>query len=546
MRKSWAFFGKSKKAANTKSLSTPTKEHAFLKARNETRRLRLSFLVPLLLAIFITITAVDAVTYSNQKYNIELGIMQLRTSATRLYEESVQQYMRALHTVTDVLERDEALREALAHQDRHALLEHAAPLFDSMKRNFGITHFYFTGPDRVNLLRMHQPQRYGDVIGRVTTLNAEHSGAMEYGIELGPLGLFTLRLVSPWYDAHTHRLLGYVELGMEIDKILENVHSLFGLDVFVLIKKEFVQRKSWEEGMRVMGRTPDWDRFPHAVLSVQAQHELPAALAEQFAKASPSSNSVSMEMTCNGHSCRAMLLPLTDVTGRKVAEMVLLVDTSQQVAEMRQSIIIGSATSVISGMALFVLFFWLVGRIGRRIESNEQMLRDLASHDGLTGLYNHRMFYSLLEDEVARAQRYKRPVSVLMIDIDHFKRVNDTYGHVAGDRILEGMARVLQQSVRQQDRVCRYGGEEISVILAETDTQTAVETAERLRAAVENSTFKDDSGQEIRVTVSIGVATLEHKTTEQELVNATDMALYAAKEGGRNRVCCYEKAADNG
>ncbi|MDD5181149.1 MAG: diguanylate cyclase [Gallionellaceae bacterium] len=179
-------------------------------------------------------------------------------------------------------------------------------------------------------------------------------------------------------------------------------------------------------------------------------------------------------------------------------------------------------------------------------KKNEQMLHELASRDGLTGLYNHRTFYAMLEEEIARTQRYKRTVSMLLLDIDHFKRVNDTYGHVAGDRILEGVARVLQQSVRQEDRVCRYGGEEISVILPETDVPTAVQTAERVRAAVEQAVFKDDSGQEIRITASIGVAALpEQAATLRELVEAADTALYAAKEGGRNRVCRHERPAAN-
>lgn len=119
-------------------------------------------------------------------------------------------------------------------------------------------------------------------------------------------------------DARTRRLLGYVELGMEINKILENVHNLFGVDIFVLIKKEFVRRNSPEEGMRVLGRTPDWERFPDAVLSTQAQHELSAALVEQLKHINFGSASSSMEMSCSGHPCRVILLPLFDVAGDRI------------------------------------------------------------------------------------------------------------------------------------------------------------------------------------------------------------------------------------
>lgn len=502
------------------------------------RKLRLFFLVPLLLAILTIVAALVISNYSHRQQEIKLGIVKLRTSAAVLYEVSIQQNMRALHTVMDVLERDEDLHRALANKDRQVLLERSEPLFDNMKRNLGITHFYFTGTDRVNLLRVHQPLRYGDVISRTTTLNAERSGAMASGIELGPLGLLTLRLVSPWYDSRTHRLIGYVELGMEVDRVLENIHNLFGLEIYVLIQKEFLQRKSWEDGMRTLGRTPEWERFPNAVISIQGPHELAPELADLFSHTDFSATSFSRELLCGGHPCQAIVVPLSDVSGRKVAQMILLADTTQQEAEAHRAVVVGSAVSVVMGAVLFWLFFWLVGRVGRRIEHDEQLLLELARHDGLTGLYNHRTFYALLEDEIARAVRYQHPLSLLMLDIDHFKRVNDTYGHVAGDRILSGLAQIMREAARREDRACRYGGEEMTMILPETDQQAAMQAAERLRVAVEQAVFKSDSGQEIHITVSIGVSSLpEQFETLQDLVNGADAALYVAKAGGRNQVC---------
>ncbi len=106
-----------------------------------------------------------------------------------------------------------------------------------------------------------------------------------------------------------------------------------------------------------------------------------------------------------------------------------------------------------------------------------QSLNELATRDGLTGLYNHRTFYKLLEDELARAQRFNLPVSLLMLDIDHFKHVNDTYGHLAGDAVLKGLSELLSRQARAIDRVCRYGGEEITVILPESDLEAAANMA---------------------------------------------------------------------
>ncbi|MDP1682819.1 MAG: diguanylate cyclase [Burkholderiales bacterium] len=176
------------------------------------------------------------------------------------------------------------------------------------------------------------------------------------------------------------------------------------------------------------------------------------------------------------------------------------------------------------------------------LKKSRAALAALATRDGLTGLYNHRAFYTLLGDEFARAQRFKRPVSLLLLDIDHFKRVNDTHGHLAGDAVLKGLSELLGRQARAIDSVCRYGGEEITVILPETDLDAAAHIAERLRAAVEAQTF-DVNVTPLRITVSIGVASWPAQAdTASALVAAADAAMYAAKQSGRNRIIRYEPA----
>jgi diguanylate cyclase (GGDEF)-like protein/PAS domain S-box-containing protein len=173
----------------------------------------------------------------------------------------------------------------------------------------------------------------------------------------------------------------------------------------------------------------------------------------------------------------------------------------------------------------------------RRAERAEEVAR----RDGLTDLYNHRTFYEFLREEAVRAQRFNRPVSLLMLDIDHFKRVNDAYGHEAGDVVLKGLSGLLVQQVRAVDRVCRYGGEEFTVILPETDVAMAMQIAERMRAEVGRQPFDIGGGKTIGITVSIGVATYpQHVDSPEEVVKAADIALYAAKLAGRNRVSCWK------
>jgi diguanylate cyclase (GGDEF)-like protein len=165
-----------------------------------------------------------------------------------------------------------------------------------------------------------------------------------------------------------------------------------------------------------------------------------------------------------------------------------------------------------------------------------EQLRELAGVDELTKLPNRRQFLKSLETEFARVQRYDRPLSVLMIDADDFKLINDRHGHFAGDEVLQALAVRLRVIVRQIDLLGRLGGEEFAVALMETDMPAALETAERLRREIAAEPFQVAAG-EIEVTVSVGVATRRGKDDNAaQLLSLADKAMYLAKTGGRNRV----------
>lgn len=175
--------------------------------------------------------------------------------------------------------------------------------------------------------------------------------------------------------------------------------------------------------------------------------------------------------------------------------------------------------------------------MAERLLAHRQKLEELSVRDGLTGLYNRRELEKRLYEEIQRARRYHRSLSVLMLDIDHFKNVNDRYGHQAGDEVLITVADLIQLNVRPVDVVCRYGGEELTVILPETDNEGARTAAERIRGTVEDSITTTPQGDMVHVTVSIGFATFPRDgDTAASLVHTADQALYAAKQEGRNLV----------
>lgn len=171
-------------------------------------------------------------------------------------------------------------------------------------------------------------------------------------------------------------------------------------------------------------------------------------------------------------------------------------------------------------------------------ESFQQQMIDAALRDGLTRAYNKKFFQDRLETEFAYARRHKSMLSLVMFDVDYFKRVNDTYGHLAGDAVLVHLARITQATIRTEDVLARYGGEEFAVICRGIALLNAGVLGERLRARVEQENF-DYQGTRLPVTISVGVAALPEANvaTASELVRDADSALYEAKRSGRNRVC---------
>ena len=179
------------------------------------------------------------------------------------------------------------------------------------------------------------------------------------------------------------------------------------------------------------------------------------------------------------------------------------------------------------------------------LESNKR-LEMLSITDGLTQLYNHRYF----QDELARAfeesQRYSRPLSLAIIDLDFFKKVNDTYGHAVGDEVLKKVASLFRESIRSTDLAARYGGEEFAVMMPETELADALVFAEKIRSLVETTPINTQAGP-INATVSVGLSTAPHTNVRaaKELVIAADKALYRAKRSGRNQVQAEKRKDPN-
>ena len=183
----------------------------------------------------------------------------------------------------------------------------------------------------------------------------------------------------------------------------------------------------------------------------------------------------------------------------------------------------------------------------KKLESQTEALSKLAAYDELTGVYNRRSLFKALESEISRSARYSYPLSVMMLDLDHFKKINDDHGHAAGDAVLRRFALVVGETLRKIDVLCRYGGEEFCAILPETSISAAIKVAERVREAIERDsiTFED---VELSITVSIGITAVTplRGAEPDHLLSEADKALYDAKTSGRNRVEVFSREESHG
>lgn len=216
-------------------------------------------------------------------------------------------------------------------------------------------------------------------------------------------------------------------------------------------------------------------------------------------------------------------------------------DVTDIYTQMRANTLIASGLTAAISLSLLSMIWFLVSRLARRLTTAYETIEVMSITDELTRLHNRRHFETRLEEEISRSLRYNSPISLMILDIDHFKKVNDNYGHQAGDWVLTQFAALLKDNVRKADVPARWGGEEFAVILTESTVSQARMAAEKVRRNVESSEFNIPDGRSIPVTVSVGVASLDMISGDEVgneadvLVKTADDALYRAKQEGRNR-----------
>lgn len=493
----------------------------------------------LALAAAVACLLVAALVITMQRSTTDRQVEATLASVEAALAAGIASDARMLAATLEALARDRDLRALYRAGDRDRLLSELGPLFEELRERFRITHFYLVDAQRRTFLRVHAPQRHGDLLERFTLLEAAEFRRPASGVELGPYGTFTLRVVRPWLVDGD--LIGFLELGQEIGHVIDDVQRITGAQLFALIDKQHLDREAWERGMRMLGRDPDWDRNPYYVLagsSVGRDDTLRRRLfeaPESLEVGAPHDN-----LQAAGRFYHLHASELEDAGGRRVGYIV----AAQDVTALEQRIRIVTLVVALAMVVLSGLFLVIFDRYLRRLELRLDVTRrardrfqDLSRKDPLTSLLNRNELMFLLASELERARRFGNAVALLMLDLDYFKQVNDRYGHPMGDRVLKALSVVIANAVRPFDQLARYGGEEFVLLAPQTDATQAARIGVRICEAVAAAGFRSGRGEEFRVTVSVGVAVFpEDGDTPSSLLDAADRALYGAKSRGRGCV----------
>lgn len=335
----------------------------------KTLNLKARILIPLVLVSGLVLTALVVELIIEENEHIGEDFSRSVKALQRFYQTALKEHAHKLEAALDVITNNVEIRTALKAADREGMLASAQPLFQRLKAKHGITHFYFHSPRRVNLVRIHQPDRYGDTIDRFTLLAAEKSGEMSHGVELGPLGTFTLRAVAPVHEGG--RLLGYIELGEEVNSLVADMAHMFVVELVVTIDKRFLKRAAWEAGMRMLERETKWDYLPNTVIVSSTLSVKPTILRDLLIQSADDHPPDGIAVMLNDRFYRAAFVTLRDTGDQEVGQFLVLRDMTSRINNNYMTIYSIGASAVILGILILVFFYWFLDRTEQQLQLAE-------------------------------------------------------------------------------------------------------------------------------------------------------------------------------
>lgn len=325
------------------------------------RRVKATFIWPFAIVLTFILCAFVATAYHLEIQVRDRALANRVAAVAKLVDQKLGKDTNLMQAVLRTLMANAVIEAAFFRLDRDALLREVGPLFEALRADHRITHLYFNGPDLVNVLRLHSPGEFGDLINRDTTTQARDRGVAAHGLELGPLGTLTLRLVVPWRN--DKGLLGYLEIGEEVGHLIDEIRDSLSVDLFVLVDKGFMLPQQWQHGQALFNRQGSWDRFGSRVLVAQTASQTPAALSDRvLQRLSTGDTQVFEEDTRRLHLA---MLALNDAGGRRIGDLVVMSDITTLQQTFLNSVLSVTLLSLLVGVGALGLFYFALERVER-------------------------------------------------------------------------------------------------------------------------------------------------------------------------------------
>ena len=434
-------------------------------------------LVPLVCVLTLLLSGFVLIMYQTQRSHLIRSNQELLEIAVVELDERVAEQSRAIHTITDSLTHSSELVRLLKDQDGNKLLAKYQALFNHLKADYGITHFYFHKPDGVNLIRIHNPQRNRDLITRHTMMESRRTKGPSAGIELGPLGTFTLRVVLPVFDGDT--VVGYLELGKEIEDILEHIAHNHEFDITLIIKKDMLDREKWEAGMSMLGRSARWDQYKNEAVIYSSNDQMSSEIWGGIGHGDSSNDS--LFHVHHGSSTNFVLVTsIEDVSGTKVGDLIAFSDVSESIAAFNRVLFLstGSASGLLGTMILFL--YIALRRIDRSIHEREASLRESESFQRTLFETSPDFIYVLDQDLIIRQVNRIHPECVtenvvgcsmlsFIPECDQ-KPLKDAFEHV----VESGELQSIETGMISPDPDVRFALNRLSILPESGDSQSVM------------------------------------------------------------------------
>jgi signal transduction histidine kinase len=325
------------------------------------RRVKAAFIGPIALALTLVMCVFAVAIYLVEASVRDRDLAERSAAAAKLFEQKLGKDANLMRAVVRAMTTNRTLEKAFRDRDRASLARQTGPLFETLRAEHRITHLYFTGDDLINLYRVHSPDEFGDEIDRITMHKARDQAAAVSGLELGPLGTLTLRMVVPW--RHNGKVFGYLEIGEEVEHLIDEIRDSLTVDLAVLVDKKFLRPEQWQRGLGMMQRKGDWERFTTHVALAQTSEQLPTAFDGQMLGGLLAGRNAVIED--GGRALHLAPVPLTDAGGRHIGELVVIRDIAALQATFRRSIATVTLLSLLVAAGVLGIFYVALDRVER-------------------------------------------------------------------------------------------------------------------------------------------------------------------------------------